>query len=332
MNYFISESQIKRLFEDSNSEFEPYVIKLFKFLNEEKKKHKTRKALLDVIKNLTPYMNIPEGYEIYLLELYMLNYRKDGDYSSLTKKNFVDPRDMKGKTISNTLADKYTVAQLPFKGSNLEAYWSKDGKGVPYYIVKSYGWYPIYIFKEGEWYQITDSYSSSTGRQLRNSNPISSWNKDLYEKVLLVTQNEMKLLMSGAKREDILKNKLSQIKKNEKNLISSRLQNISLGYWDGDIQPIKIKYKIKSIDVDDDKATINVDIEDVLKTKNHRQVPTPENYLKGELRGITPEFVEDKLSSRLKGKFREYIGPRFSYHSKLPENSKIKFVFNHLRK
>lgn len=118
----------KYIFEQDEKIIEPRIVKLFRFLNEEKKTKKTRAQLLDVIKGLTDYMNLPKGHELYLLELYLLNYRKDGDYSSITKENFVDPREMKGKTTPNTQADLYTVAQLPFKGSNLEGHWSKDTK------------------------------------------------------------------------------------------------------------------------------------------------------------------------------------------------------------
>ena len=35
------------------------IIKLFKLLNEEKKKHKTRAALIEVIKNFSKYVDIP---------------------------------------------------------------------------------------------------------------------------------------------------------------------------------------------------------------------------------------------------------------------------------
>ena len=54
--------------------------KLFKILDEEKKKKKKRAEILEVIENLAPYMNISPDYALYLLELFLLNYRKDGDY------------------------------------------------------------------------------------------------------------------------------------------------------------------------------------------------------------------------------------------------------------
>ena len=117
MEYIITENQLKTILEQSKEPSMALIVKLFKLLNEEKKKNKTRAAILEVIENFSQYINIPKEYSLYLLELYLLNYRKDGDYSNLTKENFVDPRKMKGKTTSNPKAKLYTIAQLPFKAS-----------------------------------------------------------------------------------------------------------------------------------------------------------------------------------------------------------------------
>ena len=233
MYYILSEHQLKRLFEESERALEPIVVKLFKFLNEEKKGKTTRAALLDQIKNIAPYLGLPDGFEIYFLELYLLNYRPDGDYSSLTKENFVDPKKMKGKWTPNTKADLYTKAQLPFKGSNLQGYWDEDNKGVPYYIVKSYGWYPIYIFKENKWYEASDRYSSSTGRQMRNANPVE-WKEELDSNVILVTRKEMESLERNATYQDIINNKRKSLKSSEEDLKSARMKSAAQNqyFWD----------------------------------------------------------------------------------------------------
>ncbi len=327
----------KFIFEQDEKVIEPRIVKLFRFLNEEKKTKKTRAQLLDVIKGLTDYMNLPKGHELYLLELYLLNYRKDGDYSSITKENFVDPREMKGKTTRNTQADLYTVAQLPFKGSNLEGYWSKDAKGVPYYVVKSYRWYPIYIFKNDRWYEIFEHYSSSTGRQMRNSNPVE-WSDVLDDRVYIVTRKEMEMLEMGATHEDIIKHKRKSLKSKEQELQNKRLATLTQSRYtwgepDDNQQGFKAKFRINSIDDTGDKVIINVDVVDVLKldTMTYKGVKTPENYLKGELEGVTKERVEKSITKKLKGDFREFIGPRYRYHEPLPEKSVIEFKFNHLR-
>lgn len=337
MYYILSEHQLKRLFEQSERALEPIVVKLFKFLNEEKKGKTTRAALLDQIKNIAPYLGLPEGFEIFYLELYLLNYRPDGNYSSLTKDNFVDPRQMKSKWTPNTKADLYTRAQLPFRGSNLQGYWTEDYRHVPYYVVKSYDWYPIYIFKENKWYEAIDRYSSSTGRQMRNANPVE-WKDELDSNVILVTRREMELLERNATYEDIMSNKRRSLKSKEKEFQDARLKSVSQDYWwyDGQVNrettPYKAKFKINSIDDSGEKVIVNVDIHDVVKTENNRAVKTPENYLKGELKGVTPEKVEKALQKKLNQMMRDYIGPRYRYSEPLPQGSVIEYKFNHLKK
>ena len=335
MKYIISKTQIRNLFEQPKPISDSIIVKLFRFLNEEKKKHRKRADLLEVIKNLMPYMGIPEGYELYLLELYLLNYNKDGDYSSLTKNNFIDPRKQRGKTTPNTLADLYTIAQLPFKGSNLEGYWSEDTNRVPFYVVTSYGWYPIYIFKNDRWYQVSRRYSSSTSRHVSNANPIE-WNEDLLEKVTILTPDEMRMLMRGVSHDQVMKNKLTSIKKSEEDLKSKRVtaKDFRYRWWEEENQnfePYKVKFKISSIDTDDEKATVTVDIYDVVAKDNQTQGPD-RNYLKNEIKGASPKEIERKLQEHLKYKFEDYIGSRLKWGSDLPQSSKVVFNFNHLKK
>lgn len=335
MYYVLSEHQLKRLFEQSEKALEPVVVRLFQFLNEEKKNNKTRAKLLEVIKGLVPYLGLPEGYEIYYLELYLLNYRPDGDYSSLTKENFIDPRDMKGKWTPNTKADLYTKAQLPFKGSNLEGYWTEDNKGVKYYVVKSYGWYPIYIFKDNKWYEVVERYSSSTGRQMSNANPVE-WSEELDSNVILATKEEMNLLERGATYQDIINHKKKKLKEFEPELQQKRVSRKTYyGSWldDNRTRPtFVVKFKVNSVEEEGDKMTVVVDIFDVLRKKGMKTVDTPENYLKGEFEGVTPKRVEDTVENKLKEDLRPYIGPRYRYYEPLPDSSNIRFKFNHLRK
>lgn len=337
MKILVKEEQLRRLFEQSEK-IEPYVISLFKVLNREKKNYKKKSDLLKFIKKLVPFLNIPEGFEKYLLELYVLNYRKDGDYSELSKNNFIDPRKQKGKVTSNAMSNQYTRAQLPFKGSNLEGYWTNDINGVPYYVVKSYGWYPVYLFKNGIWYEISDRYSSSTSKQMFRSSPITSENnKELQEKVFLVTKEEMKMLENDATHEDILENKLKKIKEIEPELQKKKMRSVTQNvFYDEDADEMSIEYKVKfkinSVDIQDGVAIINVDIYDVLKKEGNKTIPTPENYLKGELINITPSKVEKTVENKLRQDFREYIGPQFIWGKELPKGSKIRFKFNHLKK
>jgi hypothetical protein len=247
MEKLISQIVLKVLLEQREPSM-PLIVKLFKVLDEEKKKKKKRAEILEVIENLAPYMNIPPDYALYLLELFLLNYRKDGDYSGLTKGNFIDPRKQQGKTTSNTKANLYTVAQMPFKGGNLIGQWSKDYNGKPYYEVVSYNWYPVYIFKDEKWYEVTGRYSSSTSKQMNNANPVE-WSGELQEVVYLLSQEEMKMLKQGATHEEVMKHKLKKLKELEPEL-TKRKKTAKSYRWHGDAENANanIKFKIKSIE------------------------------------------------------------------------------------
>ena len=334
MENLISQIVRKVLLEQKDPSM-PVIVKLFKMLNEEKKKNKTRASLIQVIENYAPYMNIPSEYALYLLELYVLNYRKDGDYSGLTKGNFIDPRKQQGKTTSNPKAKLYTVAQLPFKGSNLIGRWSKDYNGKPFYEVVSYNWYPVYIFKDDKWYEVTGRYSSSTSKQMSNANPVK-WDGELQEVVYLLSQEEMKMLKQGATHEEVMKHKLKKLKEFEPEL-TKRMKTAKSHRWFGGDDEVQfadanIKFKIKSVETDGDKATVVVDILDVIRRDNGKEVKTPQNYLKGEMQGMNKERAEERVKVKIMELLRDYMATRFRYNGEDPPIQNIFFKFNHLKK
>ena len=323
-----------KILEQSTEPSLKVISKLFKLLDEEKKKNRTRASLLEAIKKFAPYIGIPKGFEQYILELYVLNFRKDGDYSNLTKENFVDPRKQSGKVVSNPKAKLYTIAQLPFRGSNLEGYWTEDPKGVPYYKVASYGWYPVYIFKDDKWYEVTQSYSSSTGRQMSNSNPVS-WGDDTFDNVYTLTPEEMKLLERGYSHEDVMKNKVQKLKSIQPELSKRKKTAKTYNYWNQDPEQMvpntNIKFQVKKIDVENDKAIVDIDVYDVVNREGGRQVDTPQNYLKGEIPNLNSKKVEDAIRIKMRGELRDYIGKRFRWVAEDPKGAKIEFKFNHLK-
>ena len=332
--YLLIMGTIKLLKEQSNEPSLRVITKLFNMLDEEKKKNKTRASLLEAIEKFAPYLGIPKGYKQYVLELYVLNYKKDGDYSNLTKENFIDPRKQKGKVIGNTKANLYTIAKLPFRGSNLEGYWTEDPKGVPYYKVTSYEWYPIYIFKDDKWYEVIQNYSSSTARQKSNANPVE-WSDELYDSVYTLTPEEMRLLERGYSHEDVMKNKVQKLKSLQPELSKRKKTAKTYGYRgldpDNYVPNTNIKFQVKEIDVEDDKAIVNIDVYDVVNREGGRQVATPQNYLKGEIPDLTPAKVEDAIRIKMRGELRDYIGKRFRWVADDPKGAKIEFRFNHLK-
>ena len=334
MEFIISEKQLKSLIEEAKEPPMSVIQKLFKVLDEEKKKKKKRAELLEVIEKLAPYMNISPEYALYLLELYVLNFRKDGDYSGLTKDNFVDPRKMKGKVISNPKAKLYTVAQMPFKGSNLEGYWSTDPKGNPYYKVTSYDWYPVYIFKDDKWYETVERYSSSTSRQMSNANPVK-WDDELNDEVYTLTKDEMKMLENGYSHDEVMKHKLNKLKELEPELTKRKKTARTYRWWgdEEDAYPdSNIKYKIKSVDLDGDKALITIDVYDVVLRKDNKEVPTFPNYARGEMKGMNQERAEEKIKVKVRGDLKNYMKARFRYNGEDPKVTNVEFKFNHLKK
>jgi hypothetical protein len=277
-------------------------------------------------------MNIPKDYALYILELYLLNYRKDGDYSGLNKENFVDPRKQSGKTTPNTRAKLYTIALMPFKGSNLIGQWRKDYKGNPFYEVVSYDWYPVYIFKDDRWYEVTKRYSSSTSRQMENANPVK-WSDELEEPVYLLTEKEMDMLKRGISHEEVMKHKVEALKKFEPEL-TKRKKTAKAFSWMGDEETANanIKFKIKSIEEEGDKAIVTVDILDVIRRGDNGEEPTSQNYLKGEMQGMTKEKAEERAKVKIMELLRDYMATRFRYNGEDPPIQNIFFKFNHLKK
>ena len=316
-------------FDMMNEEYEiasdKVIVRLFKLFNEYKKTARTKKELLNIIMEYLPLFGISKVYAIYMLELYLLNYREDGDYSGLNKDNFIDPRNKSGKKTANYQSGDYTKAQLPFQGSNLEGRWTKDRNGVKYYVVKSYGWYPVYIYKEGKWYENFDRYSSSTGKQMNKARPYT-YNNEIDTKVYLMSKYEMGLLESGFSHEDVMKKKKESFRDVKP---SPKISTTKSSY--GEVPNTSIKFKISSVEETDDVNIVNVDIYDVLKTRAGVQIDTPENYLKGEIPNVTPEKVEKEIETKLRQNFRQYLGPRYHKLGNTDEEL-VTFRFNHLKK
>jgi hypothetical protein len=310
--------------EDYEIASDKVIVRLFKLFNEYKKTAKTKKELLNIIMEYLPMFGISKTYAIYMLELYLLNYREDGDYSGLNKDNFIDPRNKSGKKTANYQSGDFTKAQLPFQGSNLQGYWAKDRNGVKYYVVKSYGWYPVYIYKEGKWYENFDRYSNSTSKQMLRSRPYT-YNNEIDTNVYLMSKKEMEMLESGFSHEDVMKKKKESFRDVSP---SSRLSTAETQGWTGDIPYLKIKFKISSIEDLGDKNAVNVDIYDVFKTENYKQIPTPENYLKGEIPNVTPEKIEKEVERKLRQNFSQYLGPKLGNQ----DEELVTFRFNHLKK
>lgn len=310
----ILEEEVKQDKALSNTE-----IALFKYLNKKRvglKKTDRRKLIQDSLK----LMGLDEKLAKYYSEMYELNYRKNGDYENITKDEFIDPRTNKPYRTTNVNAREYTKAKLPFKGSNLEANWRKDFNGVEYYEVVSYGWYPIYLFKDGIWYQSLKSYSSTTGRQMSQSNPIQ-YDSDLGRNVVLVTQNEMDELKRRATFDDIIRRKRERLISKKGQYISDKPKHV-LQKWIG--EPMKVKFKVTDIEEVGDKVLISVFVDDAGKAEGAKMIPSKGGYLRNELPGIDKQRVETEISKNILRNLTEYIGREYG-----EDIGNIKLSFTH---
>jgi hypothetical protein len=329
MNYIISEKQTKLFHknQDPNKPLSRFEINLLKAIHEEKKDYKTKKELLNRIDDLLMVMNVPTMMSPYYFELYKSNFREKGDFENITRADFVDPRYSKGRRTLNTEAWKYAHALLPFVGSNMSGFWARDIKGNQIYVIKSYNWYPIYVYKDGFWYEVTKRYSSSTGRQMSNVDPVS--NDDLDAKVFLLTPDEMKLLLRGGNHDEIM-NKKRELLMNMKSELEKkkmgRLTTWGGGEWyDGGIS---IKFKIKNLERLDDKIVMEVDIVDVI-SKRHPE----KNYLRGEMPSVDKTFIEKRVAQQIRNNLKEYVGKKIGWREQDQDTEGviIDFKFNHLK-
>jgi hypothetical protein len=240
---------------------------LFKYINSKKKEAKTKPKLMELIITTLKSMGLEPSLSAFYYEMFALNYGEDGDYENLTHENFKGVKEFRSRTIPNTKAWEFTIAKMPFKGSNMDARWNTDSNGVDYYVVYSFGWYPIYLFKQGVWYEVTRRYSSSTGRQMSNANPVR-YDSNIGKEVVLVTQDEMKKLERSATIDDIMKNKVKSAVKNKEHLISKKPKNVgSVSYWgdneDANAMGFKVKFKVSDVREEDGKIVVDVNVMEV---------------------------------------------------------------------
>lgn len=318
---------------------------LFNTLNSKKNELKVKKNIVDFIEDTCKYLGLDPNMAQYYYLLWKSNYRKEGDYGNIPPEELITAKGLPQRTISNTQAGKFVRAKAPFKGSNLEGKWGTDKNGVDYYVVISYRWYPVYLFKQDKWYRTSNTYSSSTSRQMSNADPIG-WDENVERDFTWVTKSEMEALMYGATYDDIMKAKVKNIVKKKEDFINKK-PKFAKNYSYGGETPIKARFKVTDIRDEGDKAVIDVTIDDAgtreqqparwgqgMETTN-RMIPSNGGYLKGEVPGVTKEKVEDIIKNYIIHNFKDYVGKFPSYTNstydleKTPEKHAIKFNFIH---
>lgn len=327
MKYLISNRQLLIL-EQEGGFLNPKQILLFKKLNQARKKIRKRNELFDYMERVSDYFSIPKDQRRYNFEIYMANFRSDGNYEQISKEDFVDPRYLKPRFTPNADAGDFVHNLLPFKGSNLTGGWKRDLKGVKYYKIESYGWYPIYIFKNDKWYEVSTRYSSATGRQMSNTNP-KSFDDDIKRQVYWATPDEMKMLERVWTHDDFMKSKLKTIETKGPESISKRKRSYkSYGIEENDYGAYKIKFKITDVKREGDRGKVYIDVYDVFSER----LQGPIDYLKGE-RGINKEIIEQRIIGKIGREMEDFIGGTLKWWGDNydPNEHILDFVFNHIR-
>jgi hypothetical protein len=285
-------------------------ILLFKYLNKHKHQTKTKKVLVDLIKSMMDVFGLPSNDALFYYEVYTANFREDGDYENLTKENFKDYRLFKQSKIPNNKASEYSSAKIPFKGSNIEGKWDVNRKNEWYYVITSYGWYPVYLFINDKWFKTSDTYSSSTRKQMSQVNPIS-YSSDLKSDVIKVTQDDIKGLMYGVYTlEEINNAKVVNFTTKIKSELVGSKKLLTLGYGD---TAKKVSYTISDIKEEDGKIKIIIKIIKAGKVVNNKMV------VDNDYQNI-PGFVEE-VENGIK---RQIISSNEKYLSE--DNSTFEFI------
>jgi hypothetical protein len=289
-------------------------IRLFKYLNKHKQDNPTQDKLLDLIKTMMPMIGRNTTDARFYYEVYTANYRPEGDYENLDGSNFVDYRGFKQRRTPNNDAYSYTSGKIPFKGSNLEGYWDVNTKNQWYYVVKSYDWYPIYLFINNQWYVVSNSYSSSTSKQISHSNPRrGGYDNNIKDEVITVTPDEMKSLINGKPLDEVKTNRVTQfmntLGKDINMVHPSRM--ISMG-WGNDKK--KVKFTIKNVEGRNGKIhiTIRIDKAGTVEGTN-KMVVNPEGYV---VPSPFSEDIEKGIEQRLLSDYSIYLNG---------DNTKFKF-------
>jgi hypothetical protein len=306
-------------------------VRFFKYLNLEKPKAKTKDALKTLVHDTLELLGMDTDDTEYYYLLYLHNYRPDGDYENITTKELVSPREFKPKKTTNTNSRQFVKSKIPFQGSNLKGEWRTDNENVPYYVVISYGWYPVFLFKENKWYEVSDSYSSSTGKQMNRANPVH-WNDEISERTIIVSRDEMRKLEKGLTYDELI-----QLKKEtlvgKKSDITSRKRNVSFGWWDAENSG-KVKFKINDVSMDGNKVNLDVEILEVGKRDGQKMVPLGYDYTEDRTPTFSKKNIERIVYNYIVRKYRELVSARAVYNdeeniSDIPDNLIFKISFKH---
>jgi hypothetical protein len=250
-------------------------ITMFKYLNDNKKTLGTQDGLLKFIKRFLPLVGINPNMDRFYYEIYTQNFRPKGDYENITYDNFKNVRELKTKKIPNTQSFEYVASKIPFKGSNIEGFWSYNSKNQWYYLVESYGWYPVYLYINDKWFEISDKYSSTTRKQMSQSNPYR-FSQDVNDKIYSVSKKEMDKLIAGEDLVDIVKDRTDYFVTNSKFFYPSQINTMTVGKWNN---RKRVTFKIEKISKNRNKVKFVISLTKADRIVNRKLSNNPEEFI-----------------------------------------------------
>jgi hypothetical protein len=288
-------------------------IRLFKYLNKNKQDMGNQSKMLAFVKTMMPFVGRPESDARFYYEIYTANYRPDGDYENLDKTTFRNFKEFKQRRTPNNNAYQFSSAKIPFKGSNIEGYWDVNRKNEWYYVVKSYGWYPVYLFINNQWYVVSNTYSSSTSKQMSHANPVR-YNSGLDAKVISVTKEEIQNLINGKSLDDVKSERVTNFgDKFASSLIGTKkLLTIDFGWGDN---RKKVNYTITDVKNDGGKIKIDITINKAGTVEGtNKMVVNPEGYVHPS---PFSEDLENGIESKIISDNKDYLtddNTEFTFH------------------
>lgn len=284
---------IRKLLKEYEDEkaFKRNEVLFFKFLNNYRKASKsTGPKLFDYLRSNMRSFNLDPNESQHYFNLYTQNFREDGKYELTNKSELNQYHKLKSQKTSNQRAGDLVAELKPFKGSNLKAVWEKDNNGDWGYVVYSWDWYPVYMFKYKRWFEVDNKYSSSTSKQMSQSNP-RKYNESIGKTMIIVSRNEMTDLLRGNDTtENVILNKNDRfVKSIEKQL--NEFKQVRLG-WN---PRVRVSFNFISVDIVDGDPVVDVEVVKVDKMNDNRLDRNAGDFLRGDMVGVSKEYVTDLM-------------------------------------
>jgi len=315
-------SIIKRVLleEVDDNAFTKREVIFFKFINEYREAANPSSQQINkfIQSNMPSFGFKPEDFS-ELLNKYTQNYREDGRYEDTKISELKQYHTLKSKKVTNTNASERVAELLPFKGSNLEGRWEQDGKGEWAYVVISYGWYPIYIYKYKKWFEASNTYSSSTSKQMRNTRP-TRWNSKIGKEMLICDRNEMEEIRRGViKPDQLVVNKNNKFTESIDKLIDSRtLQTIRVGWF----PRLRISFYYTGVIFNEKMPEVTINVVKVDKMVNNKIDREAGDFFTDNMNGVTKEYLKSSIDSYFERSFSEMLGRSLS------ENLIVNITYN----